>query len=116
MNNNQMNELIKTIKKINTIEEVITLEKNKNYFANMNLSISILSKQPNVDKKSLNAMVKSIIDDYNKKYNTRIEYNEKDNYHDVFNKIIYGINIRLNQIFEDELNKFILEKMVNNNG
>ena len=116
MNSNQMNEIIKTIKKINTVEEVITLEKNKNYFANMDLSLSILSKQTNVDKNNIDAIVKTIIDEYNKKYNTNIEYTEKDNYHDIFSKIIYGINIRLNQIFEDELNKFLLEKMVNNNG
>jgi hypothetical protein len=116
MNNNQMNELIKTIKKINTVEEVIILERNKNYFASMDLSLSILSKQPSVNKNNIDAIVKTIIDDYNKKYNTNIEYNDNDNYHDVFSKIIYGINIRLNQIFEDELNKFILEKMVNNNG
>ncbi len=116
MNNNQINEFIKTIKNLNTIEEVMILERNKNYFSNLDLSLSILSNQPNFDKENIDKMVKIIIDDYNKRYKTSIEYTEKDNYHDVFSKIIYGINSRLNQILEDELNKFILDKVVNHNG
>ena len=43
MNNNQINEFIKTIKNLNTIEEVMILERNKNYFSNLDLLLSILS-------------------------------------------------------------------------
>ncbi len=112
MNNNQINEFIKAVKKINTIQEVIILENNKNYFSNIDLSISILSKQPNFDKNSIDIMVKNIINDYNNKNHTNFVYNEGSNYHDIFYRIISDINKRLNKIFEDELNKFLLEKMV----
>ena len=115
MNNKQIKDFIKAIKKFNTIEEVINLENNKNYFSNLDLSLSILSNQTNFDKENINKMVKIILEDYNQKYKTKIEYTEKDNYHEVFSKIIYGINLRLNQILNDEINEFIVEKVVNHN-
>lgn len=115
LNNMDYQKMVELIKNVNTLEEVIVLEKNKNYIINASNTFRILEQQKLCDKKILDETINLIINEYNAKYKTDHNFKESDTYYDVFNRIIYGIDLRLNQILSDEIQKYII-KVVENNG
>ena len=114
--NVDLSKLAEFIKNVNTMEEVIILEKEKNYILNASNTFKIMEQNSLCDKKTLSETLKIIINNYNARYKTEHKFQESDTYYDVFDRIIYGIDLRLNQILSDEIQKFMLKMVNNNNG
>lgn len=111
MNNNQINNFIEIIKKMSTIKEVNILQNNRNYFCYLKRLFLFLETNSLTSKETLDTSFKNIINTYNSKYSTSINYDKNVSYYYVIDEVIKEIDIRLNKILNDEFFKLTVKKL-----